>query len=220
MAYGMSCCSVGVKNFMPVLSEATVWQLLRSNRFTTPLLQEWMPWLFQKLKEKKLVTELQQFGCQTGLLTADTDALDKLVSGGVRSNQLKINGQAQSSCRSSRAKQKIINLDDYMLAYGPMLARQAERSLNPLHVPGRDPVTSLDLLREPFEAQTHVIEATRQALTRQNALLLVGECGTGKTLMGMAAIHAHAHRSSLPSIGFLSWPIGRQMGTRNPPNYP
>ena len=47
-------------------------------------------------------------------------------------------------------------------------------------------------MRTPFEAQLHVIEATRQALRRQKSILLVGEMGTGKTIMGLAAIHAHA----------------------------
>jgi len=40
----------------------------------------------------------------------------------------------------------------------------------------------------------HVIEAVRKALCRQKSLMLVGEMGTGKTIMGMAAIHAHAHK--------------------------
>ena len=73
-----------------------------------------------------------------------------------------------------------------------MLGKQAERSLQPLHVPGRDPTPTLDLLRDPFEAQSHLIEAVRKVLHRQKAILLVGEMGTGKTLMGMAAVHAHA----------------------------
>jgi len=53
-------------------------------------------------------------------------------------------------------------------------------------------VPALDLLRAPFEAQDHVVEACRKALRRQKALLLVGEMGTGKTLMAMATVHAHA----------------------------
>ena len=72
------------------------------------------------------------------------------------------------------------------------IGKQAERALDPLHVPGRDSLSSLDLLRDPFEAQSHVIEATRKALGRQKSLVLVGEMGTGKTLMGIAAVHAHA----------------------------
>lgn len=79
-----------------------------------------------------------------------------------------------------------------MLAYGPMLGMQAERSLNPLHVPGRDAIPMLDLLRDPFEAQAHVIEAARKTLNRQKAILVGGEMGTGKTIMGMSAVHSHA----------------------------
>ena len=36
--------------FMPVLTEETVWQELQSERFTTPLLREWMPWLYWEMK--------------------------------------------------------------------------------------------------------------------------------------------------------------------------
>ena len=94
--------------------------------------------------------------------------------------------------REESQQEEIQTLDEYMLEYGPLLGKQAERSLDPLHVPGRDPLPTLTLLRDPFEAQRHVIEAARKALTRQKSILLVGEMGTGKTLMGMATIHAHA----------------------------
>ena len=83
-----------------------------------------------------------------------------------------------------------------------MLGKQAERSLNPLHVPGRDSLPRIELLREPFEAQSHVIEAVRKALCRQKSLMLVGEMGTGKTIMGMAAIHAHSHERPYRALVF------------------
>ena len=79
-----------------------------------------------------------------------------------------------------------------MLAHGALLGKQAEQALDPLHVPCRDRLPGLELLREPFEAQARVIEATRKALARQKTFLLVGEMGTGKTLMGIAAVQAHA----------------------------
>ena len=87
---------------------------------------------------------------------------------------------------------KATDPQDYLLTYGSLLGKQAEQSLEPLHVPGRDSLPTLQLLRDPFAAQAHVIEATRKALSRQKAVLMVGEMGTGKTLMGMAAVHAHA----------------------------
>ena len=124
-------------------------------------------------------------------MIADSDILDALVSEGIQKGHLPINGKLATS-KEAGHEAEIQNLDEYMLAYGSMLGQQAERSLDPLHVPGRDPLLVLDLQREPFEAQSHVIEATRKALMRQKAILLVGEMGTGKTIMAMAAVHAHA----------------------------
>src|SRR5947207_12087843 len=116
-------------------------------------------------------------------MRADNDTLDALGREGLRNGQLAINGQTAQLCgRKENVQAEIQNLDEYLLTYGPMLGQQAERSLEPLHVPGRDPLPTLNLLREPFEAQAHVLEATRKALQQQKAILLVGEMGTGKTL--------------------------------------
>ncbi|MCI0462768.1 MAG: hypothetical protein L0Z62_37955 [Gemmataceae bacterium] len=187
-------CLARRDGFMPVMTEEAVWQLLQRDPFTTPLLREWVPWLHREMKERGAVVELTQSGCQAGLLLADNDVLDALVGEGLRQGRLGINGQtADPCCPAALAREEEPqNLDEFMRAYGPVLGRQAERSLNPLHVPGRGPLPALDLLRDPFEAQYHVIEAARMALRRQKALLLVGEMGTGKTLMGMTAAHAHA----------------------------
>jgi hypothetical protein len=179
--------------FMPVLSEAALWQSLQGDQFTTPILRDWTPWLYQQMKARKVIVELEQVGCQAGLSVANDEVLDELVSEGIGNGYLAINGR-----RSRRSQEvpsivpEVINLDQYMLAHGAMLGKQAERALNPLHVPGRDGLPRLELLREPFDAQAHVVEAARKALNRQKALLLVGEMGTGKTLMGMTAFHAHA----------------------------
>lgn len=127
-------------------------------------------------------------------MLADDAILDELVREGIQQGHLSIDGWKVDSLAPEEPAQDddIDNLDDYMLRYGPLLGQQAERSLEPLHVPSRDPLPKVDLIRVPFEAQSHMIEASRKALMRQKALLLVGEMGTGKTLMGMAAIHAHA----------------------------
>ncbi len=187
-------CLAKREGFLPVLSEETVWQLLRREPFTTPLLRDWMPWLYQQMKQRGALVELTQYSCQAGLIQADPALLDQLVSDGLRQGNLAINGQsAVSSGPSSEGPAETVpNLDDFMRTFGPMLGQQAERALQPLHVPGRDPLPALDLLRTPFEAQRHVITAISKALGRQKSVLLVGEMGTGKTLMAMAAVHHHA----------------------------
>ena len=70
----------------------------------------------------------------------------------------------------------------------------------------------LDLIRTPFEAQQHVIEAARQALRRQKSILLVGEMGTGKTIMGMSRFMP-MRVVGLIELGLLSRPTDQQVAT-------
>ena len=182
------------QGFMPVLTDEAIWRHLQGEQFTTPLLREWIPWLKTALQRRELLVCLGQSGCQAGIVLAENSDLDELVSQGLKKGDLTIGGLSSHS-RSRRDRsiaRDITNLDQYMLAHGALLGKQAELSLNPLHVPGRDQLPSLDLKREPFDAQAHVIESMRKALQRQKALMLVGEMGVGKTMMAMAAIYAHA----------------------------
>lgn len=184
-------CLAKRDSFLPIITDETVWQRLQSSQFTTPLLREWVPWLRNEMKRRKVIVELTQHGCQAGLMLANDEALDALVSSGIKKKQLTIAG-LDVKLKNSRRSNPIKSLDDYLTTFGPLLGKQAERSLAPLHVPGRDAVVPQDLLRSPFEAQSHVIEAARKALRRQKSIVIVGEMGTGKTIMGLAAIHAHA----------------------------
>jgi hypothetical protein len=180
--------------FLPVVSDEALWRHLHADRFTTPLVREWMPWLSRAMTDRGVIVPLTRFGCEAGLVLADNDTLDELVGDGLRTNQLHIGGRGADIVGRNGTPEpgEVKTLEEYLLAHGPLLGRQAERSLNPLHIPGRHPLPTLDLLRTPFEAQAHVIEAAQQALRRQKSILLVGEMGTGKTLMGIAAVHAHA----------------------------
>lgn len=179
--------------FLPVVTEETIWQHLHGPRFTTPLLREWVPWLSLEMTKKGHIVNLEQVGCQAGVIQLDTDTLDSLVTQGLRTNQIWIGDQhVRRSSRVGQHLRKTTNLDDYLTAHGHLLGKQAEQSLRPLHVPGINEPARVDVLRKPFEAQRHVIEAARKALKRQKSILIVGEMGVGKSLIGMLAIHAHA----------------------------
>ena len=84
-------------------------------------------------------------------------------------------------------------LDQYFTDYGTLLGQQAAKATRPLHVPSSDATSLPELLRQPFEAQEHVVAAGAKALQRQKSILLIAECGAGKSLMGMVTIHAHAN---------------------------
>jgi hypothetical protein len=86
----------------------------------------------------------------------------------------------------------VTTLDQYMERYGALLGQQAERSLRPLHVPGRDEVVKLELLRQPFDAQQHVITATVKQLKRDKVAWVIAEMGSGKSIIAIGATHALA----------------------------
>src|SRR5262245_33889064 len=86
----------------------------------------------------------------------------------------------------------VTTLDSYLAKYGKLLAAQAEQSLRPLHIPGKHAAHVPELLRKPFDAQRHVIAAGAKALKRQRSLLVIGEMGVGKTLIGQGIVHTHA----------------------------
>jgi len=101
-------------------------------------------------------------------------------------------------------------LDDYLSQYGSLLGRQAQQSMAPLHVPERDSPISISLNRQPFEPQAHVITAAAKALNRQKSVLIVGEMGTGKTIMGMSAVHAHAQAKPYQALVFCPGQLCRK----------
>src|SRR4029077_3235632 len=80
--------------------------------------------------------------------------------------------------------------------YSTFHVKKATELLQPLHVPGQDPLPDFsDATRQPFEPQAHVIAAAIKMLDEARRGMIVSECGTGKTLMGLLTIHQHAQRS-------------------------
>ena len=86
------------------------------------------------------------------------------------------------------------NIFDYMRAYSPLLSERILSTYRPLHSPA-DPVSPLLglLKRTLLPAQKIVVMAVAKYLRKANAAKIVGECGTGKTFMSLAACYVHAN---------------------------
>jgi hypothetical protein len=78
------------RGLLTCMDEANVWRELRSERFSTPLLRSWAPFIVRQLQERELLDQLDGFGCGAGLLTADNDALDEIVTEGLRNGEIVI----------------------------------------------------------------------------------------------------------------------------------
>ncbi len=78
------------------------------------------------------------------------------------------------------------SVDDYIAGFVPQLTARLNSELQPLFDPARDSWDDrlAKLSRALFRAQGDAVMGLMKTLKRQNFALLVGEMGTGKTLMG------------------------------------
>src|SRR6516164_455513 len=67
------------RGLLTCMDEASVWRELRAERFTTPLLRSWASYIVGQLQKRELLEPLEGFGCEAGMLTADSDDLDQIV---------------------------------------------------------------------------------------------------------------------------------------------
>lgn len=82
---------------------------------------------------------------------------------------------------------------DYLRTYSSELGARMVEMYPPLQGP-KDPIAPAlkTLLRRPLPAQAMTITGAAKYLQTEDTVRLVGECGTGKTLMSIGIAHAHA----------------------------
>jgi hypothetical protein len=71
-------------------SEECLWQDLKHERFETPLLRSWVPYLRERLIEQKKLHPCKCVGCDVWGLSARTKDLDTMVIDGIKMGAIKI----------------------------------------------------------------------------------------------------------------------------------
>ena len=89
------------------------------------------------------------------------------------------------------------NYYEYLRAFSQELGARIVEMYPPLQEPN-DPLPPAlkTLLRQPLPAQALTISGVAKHLKTARSAIIVGECGTGKTLMSVAVAHAVAHTHS------------------------
>jgi hypothetical protein len=84
-------------------------------------------------------------------------------------------------------------IPDYLRCFGKELGERILETYPALHKPD-DPVSPRmnTLLRKPYRAQELAALGVVYRWQRARAAAVIGECGTGKTLVALAAIHCHS----------------------------
>ena len=89
------------------------------------------------------------------------------------------------------------NYYEYLRTFSQELGARIVEMYPPLQGPN-DPLPPAlkTLLRQPLPAQALTISGVSKHLKTARSAIIVGECGTGKTLMSVAVAHAVAHTHS------------------------
>lgn len=90
LGFGLAHCLFLSRSagFMRVMSNDSLWQQLKSPRYTTPVLKEWVPWIEKKLRQLNLLEDAFGYGCKCGVLSAITQQLDEIVCAGLKNYHL------------------------------------------------------------------------------------------------------------------------------------
>ena len=85
------------------------------------------------------------------------------------------------------------SIGDYLRSFAAELGERIVDTHHALHTPA-DPVSPRmkTLLRRPYRVQELAAMGVVRRWERARAAAVIGECGTGKTLIALAAIHCHA----------------------------
>src|SRR5258708_3702078 len=114
---------------------------------------------------------------------------------------------ACSTGRKERASMRHDNITDiytYMRAHASLLGERILQEYPALHQ-FDDPVSPRieELLRTPFPAQTIAIMGVAKRWQRARTGMVVAECGTGKTLISLGAIHVHSEGGPFTSLAMV-----------------
>ena len=96
------------------------------------------------------------------------------------------------------------DINDYLRARASELAERILRMYPPLHgvdQPG-SPLTG-QLLRKPFPAQTLAIMGVVKRWNEARGAAVIAECGTGKTLISLGAVHVHSDRRPFTALAMV-----------------
>jgi hypothetical protein len=82
------------QGFLPDDSDDALWQELKQEQFSTPLLRTWLPYIRTELELKSLLSRCYTLDCACSVLTATSADLDGIVEHGLKNGVIAIQTEA------------------------------------------------------------------------------------------------------------------------------
>lgn len=178
-----------------------------------PIMKEWLEFLIARFAANEKIKYLSVFQNRESetkyksvkvLLTKEY--LLETIQAGLRNEYININNTNNKSV----AMNEINGLDSYLNTFGETLANKIQVSFKPKFVPGEDEYEEYSHNYddscyyggiEIYNAQKAVMQSVSNNLKKNKVTIIIGECGTGKTLMGAGSTYInYAKKVGLTAI--------------------
>lgn len=172
---------------------------------SVPLIPEFKKYMLSELQGRGILKQLQvissreKFDVWALALSKDEENIISVVNDGLKSGTIRIPGAAYSQFPA------IQSVTQYLNTFGVMIAERIKSQFNPLFDPATESLSPEILAVNGhikqhagyslYDAQLAIAEAHKRCLERKKATLCISECGSGKTKIGITALHAYQQRN-------------------------
>ena len=168
-------------------------EALLKNNYSIPFDKDWVLYLLLRCSEEGYVEPLEIDTVNPNLQEArafrvfmsDND-LANLIQREIEQGNLKVVDNPDQD--KIAQLEQIESLTDYVTTYSHLMGDKIAEILNPRHKPGVDPLDPLieTLGKTPYRAQADVVQGAVKTLEKRKSVIVVGEMGSGKTIIGAA----------------------------------
>lgn len=171
-----------------------------------PLIPEFQEYMLSELQARDILKPLQvisvheKFDVWLLSMTEGEKNIISVVNHGLKSGTISIPGSNGKSFPAIRS------VSQYLDTFGIMIAERIKNQFQPLFDPAAEMLSPEILavnkhIREKagyslYDAQIAVCEAHKRCLEQKKATLCIAECGSGKTKIGITALHAYQQRGA------------------------
>ena len=169
-----------------------------------PLISDFKEYVLSELQSRDILRKLQVISCadkfDVWLLTLSEDEKNivSVVNDGIKSGAISIPGSADNNFPA------VNSVTGYLNTFGVMIAERIKNQFQPLFDPASESLSKEILAINShikgntgyslFDAQLAIAEAHKRCLERNKVTLCISECGSGKTKIGITALHAYQQR--------------------------
>ena len=171
---------------------------------SVPLISEFSGYVLGELQKRAILKPLQVISCREQFdvwlltMTAEEKNIISVVNDGLKSGAITIPGSDGSEFPAVKS------VTQYLNEFGIKIAERIKNQFNPLFDPATEALSPEilavnDYIRENagyslYDAQLAIAEAHKRCLEQKKATLCISECGSGKTKIGIAALHAYQQK--------------------------